>query len=788
MSIAGSLLAAALPLAAFGAEIQMKVVQNDYLSTQGFDVMLYDSTYHPVFVDQKNTAMEMILHDQRIATNGDVRLMPTPEQWDLVATLKGRRADAAHNRLSADLAFPTFGLSYTLEVAAEPGGVRVSVNLDQPLPEKLVGRAGFNLELLPSIYMGKAYLVDGTKAGIFPRTPDDPMIKVLPLPDEPKKAYYLEDWDKAKGYMQPLPFAEGRNITFGVDDALARVTVRSDTADLMLFDGRDRAQNGWFVLRSLIPAGKTAGAIVWHIRPDVIPNWTRPPMIAHSQVGYAPGFSKVAVIELDPKYRAAKTAQVLRLMEDGSYKQVFEGPITPAKPWLRYVYSTFDFTPVKAPGLYVIEYAGQRTAPFPIAADVYAHIWQDSLDHHLAEQMDHVSVREGYHMWHGASHLDDGRMAPVVGEQFDNWYQDAATDGKYKGGDHIPGMNVGGWYDAGDFDLEEPSQLNVIQSLALAYREFNLQYDELTVDEGAREVEMHRPDGVPDTVEQVKHGALYILAQFHNIGHAIRGTHEPDLRQYTQVGDGASKTDGRIYDPMLGRNEVKGDFSGKPDDRWIFTTNSPFFQWNAIAALAAAADTLKGYDDALAKDCLDTAIKAWNEEKAHPMHAAAGGGPGPGGGVLAASQGVVSNAPGRQQRPVAPAGSAAGSATLPPPARLGRRGFAEGLEWPAALELTIATHGAEPYRSRLKELFPKMITPQQMEFRGWTAVRALPYLDPSAKDQMREAVKTYMAGLDQRLDATPFGVPPSLGTWGGSGAVVDMAIRMYFLHKAFPDL
>jgi len=27
----------------------------------------------------------MILHGQRIATNGDVRLMPTPEQWDLVA-------------------------------------------------------------------------------------------------------------------------------------------------------------------------------------------------------------------------------------------------------------------------------------------------------------------------------------------------------------------------------------------------------------------------------------------------------------------------------------------------------------------------------------------------------------------------------------------------------------------------------------------------------------------------------------------------------------------------------
>jgi hypothetical protein len=776
----------------FGADFAMKVTDKNYLDTQGFSVFLYDSTYHPVFVDQKNTAMEMILHGQRIATNGDVRLMPTPEQWDLVATLKGRHADKANNRLTADLAFPTFDFGYTLEVEAEPGGVKVSINLDKPLPQQLAGRAGFNLEFLPSIYMGKAYLVDGSKAGIFPRTPNDPMVKVLPLADEPKKAYYLEDWEKAKGYTQPLPFAEGKSITLGVDDALARINVTSDTADLMLFDGRDRAQNGWFVLRSLIPSGKTTDAIVWHIRPDVIPNWTRPPMVAHSQVGYAPDFSKGAVLELDPKYDGPKTAKVLRLKEDGSYKQVFEGPITPATPWLRYVYSKFDFTPVKDPGLYVIEYADQRTAPFPIAENAYANIWQDSLDHHLAEQMDHVSVREGYRVWHGASHLDDGRMAPVVGEQFDGWNQATATDGKYKGGDHIPGMNVGGWYDAGDYDLEEPAQLSVIQSLALAYREFNLKYDELTVDETAREVEMHRPDGVPDTVQQVKHGALLILAQFHNIGHAIRGTHEPDLRQYTHLGDGASKTDGRIYDPKLGPNEVKGDYSGKPDDRWIFTSNNPYFQWNAIAALAAAADVLKGYDDALAKDCLETAIKAWNDEKAHPTPYPAGGpfggaAPSPGG-VLAASQGVVSGGRSEQGRPAASPSPGTPPAPPAPPAGFDRNAFQAGLEWTAALELTIATHGAEPYKSRVKELFPQMITPQQIGLRGWTAVRALPYLDPSAKDQMREAVKTYMAGLDKQLDATPFGVPPSLGTWGGSGAVVDMAIRMYFLHKAFPDL
>ena len=309
--------------------------------------------------------------------------------------------------------------------------------------------------------------------------------------------------------------------------------------------------------------------------------------------------SKVAV-ELDPRYNGPKSARVLRLAEDGSYKQVFEGPITPATPWLRR-YSKFDFTAVKDPGLYVMS-TRISVQHFPIAKVLMPTSGRTAWVITLPEQMDHVSVREGYRVWHGASHLDDGRLAPVVGEQFDGWNQATATDGKYKGGDHIPGMNVGGWYDAGDSVLEEPAQLSVIQSLALAYREFNIRYDELTVDEVARQVEMHRPDGVPDTVQQVKHGAMLILAQFHNIGHSIRGTHEPDLRQYTHLGDAASKTDGRIYDPTLGPDEVKGDYSGRPDDRWIFSTTNPFLQWNAIAALAAAADTLKGWDDALAKE------------------------------------------------------------------------------------------------------------------------------------------------------------------------------------------
>jgi hypothetical protein len=58
------------------------------------------------------------------------------------------------------------------------------------------------------------------------------------------------------------------------------------------------AQNGWFVLRSLLPRGRTGKLITWTVEPNAIPNWIREPNIGFSQIGYIPEQPKVAVIEL----------------------------------------------------------------------------------------------------------------------------------------------------------------------------------------------------------------------------------------------------------------------------------------------------------------------------------------------------------------------------------------------------------------------------------------------------------------------------------------------------------
>src|SRR5262245_65891984 len=70
-----------------------RVSAQETLEARGLSVLLHHNAYHPYFGDQKLGGMEMVLHGRRIATNGDLRLLPTHEQWDALHTLV-RRADA----------------------------------------------------------------------------------------------------------------------------------------------------------------------------------------------------------------------------------------------------------------------------------------------------------------------------------------------------------------------------------------------------------------------------------------------------------------------------------------------------------------------------------------------------------------------------------------------------------------------------------------------------------------------------------------------------------------------
>jgi hypothetical protein len=547
----------------------------------------------------------------------------------------------------------------------------------------------------------------------------------------------------AEGTAQPLPLASGDRLILSPEDPLTRVEIASDTGPLLLLDGRTKAQNGWFVVRSLIPSGKTENAVVWHVRPSRVAEWTRAPVVAHSQVGYAPGQKKVAVLELDPNFEAPGTARVLRLSSTGESREVLRGAIEAWGRWYRYEYALFDFSTVVEPGLYAIEYAGATTEPFGISQGIYDRgIWQPSLDTYLPVQMDHVKVREGYRIWHGPSHLDDARQAPAGVTHFDGYAQGPATESPFAPGEHIPGLDRGGWYDAGDFDLRTQTQAEALTDLVLLIEEFGADWDETTVDEAARSVTIRRPDGIPDAVQQIRHGVLAVLGQYEAVGHAIPGIIAPTLEQYTHLGDGASKTDNRIFSARLGPLESDGVSSGVADDRWAFTNRATALEYRALSSLAAASRVLGTLDESLAAECLRTAVRGWDEEH----H--------------------------REPALFRSFNTTGGNLT--------------DEEVKAAVELLLATRGGDAYRARLSGLLPEI----QKRFGavGWIASRAIPSMDDSFRQGLETAARAYKHELDVELAKNPFGVPISTGGWGGSGGVAAFAVRMYFLHRAFPEV
>ena len=719
---------------------KLKVNDLGYFETRGVNVFVFSNQYNGFFFDEKTSGIEIIHHGVRTATGGAVRLQPTPEQWDQIPTMTNRTVDKSRNSIDVTLRYNDFDFDSKVTVTAKDDGVLISVSLDKPLPEKLIGKAGFNIEFLPSSYFEKTYLIDGAP-GIFPLYPASAS-EVKPLSQKIPQFNGYSTWDDRgrNEFLVPKPLGEGKTMILAPDDPERYVKIRSLKGNLMLYDGRVLAQNGWFVVRSLIPAHTTGTVVEWYLEPHAIPNWIRKPVIGFSQVGYHPDQSKIAVIELDKNDTPLKTATLLRVDENGKRSTVQSSNVTKWGEYLRYNYLTFDFTPVRDSGLYVIQYGDQQTEAFPIGRQVYKNVWHPTMDVWFPVQMDHMFVREAYRVWHGVPFLDDALQAPVNIQHFDGYWMDSTTHTKYKPLEHIPGLDVGGWFDAGDFDIETAHHCTTVLSFVDTWENFHIVRDETYVDQKTRFVEIHRPDGKPDLLEQIEHGTLQLVAQIKNVGFAVRGINYPHLYEYHHLGDASTITDNKIYNPALKPYETDGMTSGTLDDRWVFTPRLPGLNYSAAAALSAASRALKGYNDQLSQDALDCAKTAWETER-----------------------------------------------KMPADDRFSRFArFFDNSECLAALELYKTTHD-EQYSKIFNELIWKQLD-SSLDRTIVTAVKAVPFMPPSFKEKLEPYVKKYKGELERLEAQNPYGVLIGTRGWAGNSELINWSIANYYLNRIFPSI
>ncbi len=733
-----------LLLAAFQQALGQELKLNDleYFETQGANVLVYSNLFTGGFNDEKTAGIELIHHGVRTAQGGAVRLSNTPEQWDLVPAIPTRTVTREANAIEAVLRYEDYDFDSRVVVTAKGKGVEIAVYLDKPFPAELEGAAGFNLEFLPSQYWGKTYLMDG-RLNRFPRyVVGNTVTRSNREKIKQYKGYVTSD-DRGTGrFVDPLPLETGRTFLLAPEDPERRVKITSHDAEIMLFDGRMLAQNGWYVVRSLLPAGKTGKVLSWIVEPHAIEGWIREPNIGFSQVGYLPSQPKVSVIELDKKDTPLANASLYKMGADGKAAEVFSGNIEPWGDYYKYHYVKFDFTAVTTPGIYYIQYGDFTTNNFIIANTVYDKITDATSDIWIPIHMNHMFVREGYRVWHGEPFKEGYRQAPPNTDHFDLHGQGPTTDTKYEGLELIPGLNVGGFFDAGDFDIETGSNIGVVQNFVQTWEYFKPQRDQTFVSQEQRYVDLHRPDGTPDILQFIEHGAKNLVAQAEIIGHMAQTLSNSVLYNYHHLGDAASITDGLPFNPDLGPYEVAptGLSSGMKDDMWAFTSRNPGLDLRAATMFAAVSRALKGYNDDLSERALAQSKRLLNEAT-----------------ELLASQ---------------------------PEESRGRRFGAADVG--TNLQLYIST-GEQQYADKFLELLWPALD-RNLSYVILTALHGIPHMDASYKEKLLpyvEQYKEYVEGLEKD---NPYGVPIGLGNWAGSGAIVNFGTTICFAHKYFPDI
>ena len=616
------LLPVALLAAACGKTSDKSLEINDleYFERPGVNVLVYSNLFSGGFNDEKNSGIEIIHHGVRTVQGGAIRLSKTPEQWDLVPATPSRTVNRDNNSIEVALRYEDYDFDSRVVVTGDGKTFHIDVYLDEPVPDSLAGDAGFNLEFLPSQYWNKAYIMDG-RPNRFPRYA---VSETITRPNSEKhkqyKGYRTYD-DRGTGrFVDPLPMETGHTILMAPDDPERMIRITSEDVPLELYDGRIIAQNGWFVLRSVLPEGKTGKVISWTVEPNAVEGWIREPNVGFSQVGYIPSQPKVAVVELDKNDRPEARASIYRVNDDGSTSKVYTGKVVEWGPYYKYNYVKFDFSDVTEPGVYFIEYGDVRTNNFIIDNSVYDKITDATSDVWIPIHMNHMYVNEAYRVWHGEPFKEGYLQAPPSTDHFDLHWQGPTTDTKYKALELIPGLNVGGYFDAGDFDIETGSNIGVVQNFVTAWELFRPERDMTFVSEEQRYVDLHRPDGVPDILQYIEHGTLNLVAQAEQIGHMAQTLSNSVLDNYHHLGDAASLTDGRHYDPRLGRYEVSADGtrSGTPDDMWAFTSRNPDLDLRAATMFAAASRALEGYNDDLSARALKQSKRLLKEANDSP--------------------------------------------------------------------------------------------------------------------------------------------------------------------------
>jgi len=703
-----------------------------YLHGRGISVL----TYHNDYYVGKQGGIEIIQNDRRIMTNGMVSIRhmgekpktyepeffaePIPETTPVYP-----KPDPENTRINIPFQDIQTGLKYEIHVQGHDSVFTIQVDFnDTPLKEN-IQEISFEIELFPGFYRGKSFLFD-TKPGTFPlnfhhaveQTEDDFLLDAM---------------------------GRGRRLIIAPETPEICMEITAQNGVMELIDTRSATNHNWYTLKAVLDIDKLAEEkFSLTFRPNVEKDYVKDPVIGYSQIGYHPDQQKKIIIEADPNYVNEKEVLLYTFNDDeGKFRLLRAEKPEFWGQYNRYHIYTFDFSDVREEGLYYFQIGeGEKTNPFRISKEVFSDgVWQPTLETFLPVQMCHMRIRDRNRIWHGVCHLDDAMQAPPNLPFYDGFSQGEFTETGYEGFETIPGINKGGWHDAGDDDVNSNSTGRTVYHLALIKEEFGIETDQTTIDFENREVFLHRPDGESDLIQNMKHGLDFLLGSYDAVGHGIVGMISSDFNTYIIPGTWENMTDQLFYSPELKPGHSTKTHSARRDDRFAFTNKDSRAEFRNSYVFATASRVLKESDDSLAAVCLEWAEKIWNTEmNSEP--------------VFYHSVGVPGNL--------------------------------ENEKINAAVELYLTT-GKKSYLNFLETNMNSVY--KDMEANAWALSRVMnDFTDQKERKKFGEKLVSFRDSLLASFDKNPYGTYLDAELWGYGWDILWRAYKYYYLTENYPEL
>jgi len=374
--------------------------------------------------------------------------------WTWYTALENQSSWVQEDKLHFKGQLPGSDTWYEQVIYPQDGLVHYEISLDETRDQEAIQYANLVFYLPIPTFVNQPYL-SSAGAGRYPETQSD-----QPLLLDSVTQFQIMSDDPA------------RNLIFSAPDGMS------------LFDARVWGSQEYMLAIDLpLDSGQTH----FTITPASLDPGPNPAALHYSHIGYACWQPKRAVMEIDQRDSFPDlNVSLERKTGTDSSQTVLQGVFTPNLDDHWRHFASFYFSQITMPGDYRIVWSQGVTDWFPVSAQPFRDQWQNTLDYFLPFQMSHLAVDLGDGLSHATSTLDDAVQAQPGTISADAFIAYESSGTPVEPGETIL-VNQGGWYDAGDYDLNVSAQAFVVHQLALTWQEFTPQRDQHTLDVGNRQ-------------------------------------------------------------------------------------------------------------------------------------------------------------------------------------------------------------------------------------------------------------------------------------------------------------